>query len=137
MLKSSPEFKAMIVQYLEGEAATDVLFAETLKKPGKNIDNCITYILNTAKNKGFSAYLQTEVYAMAKHYYDEDKIDIGGKISARVVVPGARPELTEDEKALVKQQALDEVVAEEKARLLNKTSKKKTAPVTDVQPSLF
>jgi len=136
-MQSSPEFKKAIVQHLDSVAAADVLFTETLKKEGKNIDDCITYILNTVKKSGFTAYLPDEVYAMAVHYYDEDKIDIGGKIDARVVVAGPRAELTDEEKAFIKQQALDEVVAEEKARLLNKGAKKKTAPVADVQASLF
>jgi hypothetical protein len=41
-MKSTETFKKTIQNHLEFKAQTDVLFAETYKKEGKNIDDCIT-----------------------------------------------------------------------------------------------
>ena len=43
-MKATDPFKRTIQAYLEQYSTTDELFAESLKKPSKNIDDCITYI---------------------------------------------------------------------------------------------
>ena len=45
-MKVSEQFKSTIKAYLDNMAAVDSLFAPVYQKPTKNIDNCITYILN-------------------------------------------------------------------------------------------
>lgn len=79
-------FKEAIKVYLEQLANHDELFAKTLEKPNKNIDDCVTYILNTVKKSGRQGFADDEIYSMAIHYYDEDTITVGEKISARVVI---------------------------------------------------
>jgi hypothetical protein len=79
-------FKEAIKGYLEQLASHDELFAKTLEKPYKNIDDCATYILNTVKKSGRQGFADDEIYSMAIHYYDEDTIIVGEKISARVVI---------------------------------------------------
>ena len=48
-MKGTTNFKATIQVYLEERARTDELFAVSYAKEHKNIDNCITYILNEVK----------------------------------------------------------------------------------------
>ena len=48
-MKVSEQFKSTIKAYLDNMAAVDSLFAPVYQKPTKNIDNCITYILNQVK----------------------------------------------------------------------------------------
>ena len=79
-------FKEAIVSHLQELAATDELFAKTISKPNKNIDDCATYILNTVKISGRQGFADDEIFGMAIHYYDEDSIVVGEKISARVIV---------------------------------------------------
>lgn len=83
--KNDP-FKEAITNYLQGIANTDELFANTLAKPHKNIDDCATYILNEVKKTGRQGFADEEIYNMAIHYYDEDTIEIGKPLSARVVI---------------------------------------------------
>ncbi len=45
-MKGTEQFKATIQEYLEYRASTDELFAERYANPKKNIDDCITFILN-------------------------------------------------------------------------------------------
>lgn len=85
-MKVTDPFKKAINDHLENVAKNDPLFAETLKKPNKNINDCSTYILNEVKKSGHEGFEDQEVFAMAVHYYDEDNIDIGKPISCKVVV---------------------------------------------------
>lgn len=85
-MKASPHFKTAIQNHLNGLAANDELFAETLKKPKKNIDDCITYIFNQVKASGCNGFADEEIFGMAVHYYDEDDIKVGKPISGTVVV---------------------------------------------------
>lgn len=85
-MKVSDSFKKTISAHLEGVAANDPLFAETFKKENKNIDDCITYILNQVQKSRKMGFADEEIYGMAVHYYDEDDIEVGKKVSAKVVV---------------------------------------------------
>ncbi len=68
-MKSTDHFKRTIQAYLEQRASEDRLFAEAYRKDGKNIDDCVTYMLNTVKASGCNGFTDGEVYSMAVHYY--------------------------------------------------------------------
>lgn len=85
-MKASPQFKIVIQNYLNNRAVNDELFAETLKKTNKNIDDCITYIFNQVKTSGCNGFADEEIFQMAVHYYDEDDIKVGKPIKGTVVV---------------------------------------------------
>jgi hypothetical protein len=140
-MKGTDNFKKVIMEHLELRAKEDSLFAETLKKPNKNIDDCITYILNTVQESGCIGFSDEEVYQMAVHYYDEDDLKPGKAVNCKVVVNHV-VEVSEEEKAQAKQAAIDKIVEEEKAKLLKKEVKKKVVPATEApklteQTSLF
>ena len=48
----SPTFKEAIRVYLAERADNEPEFAVTLAKAQKNLDDCLTYILNKVKNSG-------------------------------------------------------------------------------------
>lgn len=96
-MKGTELFKAAIQNYLEYRAMTDDLFAPRYANPAKNIDDCITYILNEVQKSGMNGFDDDEIYSMAMHYYDEDDIEIGKPISCKVMV-NHHVELTEEEK---------------------------------------
>lgn len=134
-MKSTDTFKNTIHLHLQSVAATDALFAETLKNPKKNLDDCITYILNTVQKSGCNGFTDDEVYGMAIHYYDEETIDIGKPVSCKVVV-NHQVQLTEEEIAQAKQRALDTVISEQKQKITKKVTKKKEEP-QEFQSTLF
>jgi len=117
-------------------AADDELFAVSFNKPQKNIDDCITYILNAVKKSGVNGYNDDEVYAMAAHYYDEDDIDVGNPVQCRVVV-NHTPELTPEEIEQAKKQALDKVMEDERKRVSSHKPKTVAKETQVEQPSLF
>jgi hypothetical protein len=85
-MQGTAAFKTVISDHLLNLAISDPLFAETLNKPGKNIDDCTTYILNQVKASGQNGFADAEIFGMAVHYYDEDNIEVGKPVSGRVVV---------------------------------------------------
>lgn len=79
-------FKDAIKNHLQEIANNDELFAKTFSKPYKNIDDCATYILNEVKKSGRQGFAGEEIFNMAIHYYDEETVEIGKPITAKVVV---------------------------------------------------
>lgn len=79
-------FKEAIATYLQVMAKSDEVFAKTFNKPNKNIDDCAIYILNEVKKTGRQGFADDEIYNMAIHYYDEDSIEIGKPLNAKVIV---------------------------------------------------
>jgi hypothetical protein len=134
-MKTTDNFKKVVEKHLETIAANDPLFAEAYKKETKNIDDCITYILNTVKKSGCNGFTDEEVFGMAIHYYDEDKIEVGKPVSSNVII-NHKVELTPEEIEKAKQDALDKIVTEQKQKLLKKPTKKTEIPKQE-QSSLF
>lgn len=104
-MKVSAPFKNAIQSYLEQRAEYDELFTRSYRNPLKNIEDCITYILNEVQKSGFSGFDDDEVFSMAVHYYDEADIEIGKPIECKVVV-NYHVELTEEEKAQARKDAI-------------------------------
>ncbi len=136
-MKATDTFKQAILKYLNERAAKDVLFFVSYTKTNKNIDDCITYILNAVKASDCNGFSDEEIYSMAVHYYDEDKIEIGKPINCNVVV-NHTIELTEEDRQAAKQKAIDDLIAEERKRITTKPTKPVAKPEIEVQQaSLF
>lgn len=134
-MKASNHFKNTIKAYLDQRSENDVLFSLRYSKPEKNIDDCVTYILNTVQKSGCDGFADEEIYSMAVHYYDEDNIDIGNPVNCQVVVNHV-VELTEEEKQQAHKEARQRVQNEAYAKL-TQTTKRVKQPETANQQSLF
>lgn len=136
-MKGTELFKAAIQNYLEYRAMTDDLFASRYANLAKNIDDCITYILNEVQKSGMNGFDDDEIYSMAMHYYDEDDIEIGKPISCKVIV-NHHVELTEEEKQNARKKAIEQYQQMELSKLQSRAKQKSSAiQTTNVQPSLF
>ncbi|MFV0379154.1 MAG: PcfK-like family protein [Mangrovibacterium sp.] len=134
-MKASIHFKNTIKAYLDQRAENDVLFSLQYSKPEKNIDNCVTYILQTVQKSGCNGFADDEIYSMAVHYYDEDNIDIGNPVNCQVMVNHV-VELTEEEKQQAHKEARQRVQNEAYAKL-SQPAKRAKQPETANQQSLF
>ena len=134
-MKASNHFKNTIKAYLDQRAETDVLFSFQYSKPEKNIDDCVTYILNEVKKSGCNGFADDEIYSMAVHYYDEDNIEVGKPMNAHVVVNHV-VELTEEEKEQARKDAIQKV-QDEAYRKMTQPVKKAKKVALNPQPSLF
>lgn len=138
-MNGTDHFKRTIQAYLDSRAAEDKLFAASYSKPNKNMDDCITYLLHWAKSQcnGGNGIGVTagEVLSQAVHYFDEDDIEVGKPLQCQVMVCHDM-ELTDEEKAEARQQAIRQYQAEE-LRKLQSRNKQTAKKETQVQPSLF
>ncbi|KXA40452.1 hypothetical protein HMPREF3226_01056 [Prevotella corporis] len=114
------------------------MFAPNLMKPNKSIEECVTYILNQVQTSGCNGFEDDEIYSMAVHYYDEDEIEVGKEITCRVAVNHI-VELTEEEKAEARQEAIKQYQREELAKIQSRNArvKKTESAAPQTQPSLF
>ena len=109
------------------------LFAKKVSNPKKNIEDCITYVINTIEKSRYKGVCDNDVYALAVHYYEEDDVEVGKPINCRVVV-NHQVELTPEEIAEMRQKAKDEVFRQEQDRLKNHNSVRRTVkPATTPQ----
>lgn len=122
-MKVSTHFQTAIQSYLEQRAEYDELFARSYRNPLKNIEDCITYILNYVQKSGCNGFDDNEIFGQAVHYYDEADIEIGKPIDCKVAV-NHHVELTEEEKAEARKEAIKR--AENEA--YNRMAQRKTAP---------
>ena len=122
-MKASIHFQKEIQSYLEQRAEYDELFARSYRNPLKNIEDCVTYILNYVQKSGCAGFSDDEIFGMAVHYYDEADIEVGKPIDCKVVVNHA-VELTEEEKAEARKEAIKRAENEVYSRM----TKRKTTP---------
>ncbi len=140
-MKGTEHFKQAIKGYLDERAKTDELFAVAYAKENKNLDDCVTFILNQVKSmtdEGGVGMADCEVYSLACHYFDEDDIEVGKPINCGVVV-NHRVELTEEEKAEARQRAISQYQAEELRKMQQRKSKPTAKPqeTKQAEPNLF
>lgn len=127
-MKASNGFKEVIEKYLKERASNDEDFSKVFNNKKKNIDDCITYILNTVQKSGLNGFEDDEIYSMAVHYYYEENIEVGSKISGKVIV-NHKIELTPEEIEAEKEKArqsvfqaqVDKMTKREKPKKSNKT----------------
>ena len=121
--------------YLEQRAEEDALFAKKYRNPAKNMDECVTHILNYVQKSGCNGFTDGEIFGQAIHYYEENEIEVGKPMNCQVVVNHV-VELTEEEKAEARQNAARRYQEEELRKLQNR-NRPPARKVTQSRPSLF
>ena len=124
-MQATDSFKKVINDHLQDLAKSDKLFAQTLQKPNKNVEDCCTYILNEVKKSGKNGFADDEVFGMAVHYFDEDDLKPGDNINAKVVV---------NHQVGKKSKTTTSAATPDQPNPAKKTSKK---PVVSTQTSIF
>lgn len=135
-MKATDNFKNIIKEYLDERSENDELFALKYASEKKNIDDCVTYILNTVQKSGCNGFADDEIFSMAVHYYDEENIEVGDAPNAKVVVNHSI-ELTVEEKEDARQKAIEQYQADALEKMKKKAAPKKKAEAVIEQPSLF
>ena len=137
MMKGTDHFKRTIQMFLEQRAAEDELFAKSYRNPAKNIDDCVTYILNYVQKSGCNGFTDGEIYGQAVHYYDENEIEVGKPLQCQIAVNHV-VELTAEEKAEARQRAIRQYQDEELRKMQNRQRARAAKPQKpQVEPSLF
>lgn len=134
-MKGTDIFKRTIHTYLVQRAASDELFAEKYANPDKDIDSCITYILNAVQKSGCNGFEDMEIYNMAVHYWDEKDIEIGNPVNCQISVNYV-VELTEEEKEQARKDAIQKAQNEVYNRITKPNRKARQVEI-NTQPGLF
>lgn len=111
-MRGTKFFEETIKAYLDKRAKEDEMFAKSYAKEGKSISKCCNYILQEVEKSGRSGFADEEIYGMAVHYYDEDKIKAEAMPSnVRVVV---NHKIEEEEKQTTVREEVKPVKMEQK-----------------------
>ena len=123
-MKSSENFIEAIRQYLDSRAEGDNLFAVRYASPSKSLSECCQFILKEVSRRGVNVMTSDEVFSLATYYFDGDVTagEIGKHINCRVVI--SKDQLTEEDKAELRQQAMEQY-RQEQLRELRSQSKPK------------
>lgn len=115
-MKTTDHFRTVIEVYLTQRAEYDELFAMSFNNPDKNMDDCITYILNSVQKSDCNGFTDDEVFSIAMHYYDETDIEIGKPTDCKVVV-NHTVKLTDEERRQARLDAMKRIENEIYAKL--------------------
>lgn len=136
-MKGSDYFQKAIKDYLDKRAAEDPQFAEKYGNEKKSIEECCKYILGEVSASGQSGFADEEIFGMAVHYYEEDDIKVQANRVERVV-SNHHVDLTEEEKAEARKQAITAYQNEVRESMKRKpTPKPKEENKEEPQLSLF
>ncbi len=127
----SDSFTTAIQNYLDGFAAKDEHFAKCYSNPKKSIVECCAYIVGQVQKMGMRGLADDEVYQMARHYYLEeiDPKELQIAYEPNRVISNHHVDLSEEEKAQAKEQALKEY----KEKCLREEETKKRAEEERIQ----
>ena len=138
-MKGTEHFKRTIKEYLDGKARTDELFAVSYAKENKNLDDCITFILNQVKASGCCG--MTDERCGRSPFITMMRQHRRGQTYQCGVVVNHKVELTEEEKAQARKDALKAYQEEEMRKIQQRHSRPKpTAKAvqnTQTELSLF
>lgn len=132
--KSSELFAIAIKAMLDKRATDDELFAKSYAKEGKSIEDCCTFIIGEVQKMGVNALSDEEVLSLAVHYYDEDNISVGARVSCKVIVP-ATPEIDEARKEELRKNAERDYYDRCFKDMKNASSKPKNGKKVDAEPT--
>lgn len=147
-MKSTQFFQKIIAEYLDGLAAIDSCFAAKFDTNKKSIEDCCNYIIgeiskdinSDEKAKSGNCCIgmtDDEVYSLAVHFYMEDDLKTTNVNGSVVIIGNQIPELTEEDKAQMKLEAMEQYKEDVLRDLRNKSQKKQVQPKEINQPSLF
>lgn len=123
-MNTTQEFQRTIKAHLDNLAGFDDNFAQKYAKDGKSIEECCNYILSTVQKSGCNGFTDDEIFGMAVHYYEEDDLGEIKAVKGKVVV-NHKVELTEEDKAKAKADAIEAFKQEEIRKLKEKEKKER------------
>ena len=138
--KQSERFEAVIRQFLIKQGEKDPAFLkhcrEVSKTQNKNTADCCTYIINQVKQSGKFGFADEEIYSMAMHYWDEDKIEVGTRPQCQIVL-NHEAQLSDEEIAECKQEVRERIIRQQMEVMRPKSTPSANKKSKNEQPSLF
>lgn len=143
-LKSNNAAIAAMQQMLQERCIAEPSFAIKMANPSKSMEGAVNYLCHTIQKSGMCCVDESTVMNILVHYFDESEIEDCGKVNCNIVV--SKPELSEEDKAELKEQAMEQY-KQERLREIRRQSQQKAQPKPtsapkageeiNVPPSLF
>ena len=145
-MKSNNAAIAVMQQMLQERCIAEPAFAIKMAQPNKSMEGAVNHLCRTIQKSGLCVVDDKTVENILVDYFDEPNIEDGGTpINCKVVI--SKDQLTEEDKAELKEQAMEQY-KQEQLREIRSQSKPKaqpkptaTAPKAgaeiNVQPNLF
>ncbi len=145
-MKSSTSAIEVMQQMLQERCIAEPMFAIKMANPSKSMEGAINYLCSQIQKSGLCVVDDATVMNLLVHYFDENEIEEGAKVNCNIVV--SKPELSEEDKANLKEKAMEQYKEEQLRELRRQSQPKATAPKhtatapkagaeINVQPSLF
>lgn len=142
-MKSNDTAIAVMQKMLQERCIAEPSFAIKMANPSKSMEGAVNYLCSQIQKSGLCVVDDTTIMNLLVHYYDENEIEEGGKVNCNIVV--GKPELSEEDKSNLKEQAMEQY-KEEQLRELRRQNQPKakathSAPKAgagiNVEPNLF
>lgn len=125
-MKSNNTAIAAMQQMLQERCIAEPTFAIKMANPNKSMEGAINHLCKTIQKSGLCVVDDMTVENILVDYFDEDSIEDGGTpINCNIVV--SKPELSDEDKAELKEQAMEQF-KQEQLRELRSQSKPKAQP---------
>ena len=111
MLKSNDTAIAVMQQMLQERCIAEPSFAIKMANPSKSMEGAVNYLCSQIQKSGLCVVDNVTVMNLLVHYFDENEIEEGGKVNCNIVV--GKPELSEEDKADLKEQAMEQYKKEQ------------------------
>ncbi len=144
-MKSNDSAIAVMQQMLQERCIAEPMFAIKWLIP-QSLWRAINYLCSQIQKSGLCVVDNDTVMNLLVHYFDENEIEEGAKVNCNIVV--SKPELSEEDKANLKEKAMEQYKEEQLRELRRQSQPKATAPKhtatapkagaeINVQPSLL
>ena len=144
--KSNNAAIAAMQQMLQERCIAEPSFAIKMANPSKSMEGAVNYLCSQIQKSGMCCVDDTTVMNILVHYFDENEIEDCGKVNCNIVV--SKPELSEEDKAEIRKQAMEQFKKEQLDALCRQSQTRKSQPKAtattpktgeeiNVQPSLF
>lgn len=142
--KSSNAVMEVVRNYMEERCASDPVLAIKYANPAKSLEKALNFVAHEVQKSGLTIMDSDSVFGLILHYYDEKLEDVPN-VNCKIAVA---KELTDSERAEVKEQAMEQYKEEQLRELRRQNQPKATAPKhtatapkageeINVQPNLF
>lgn len=144
-MKSSTSAIEVMQQLLKERCIAEPMFALKMANPNKSMEGAVNYLCAQVQKSGLCCIGQDTLMNILSHYFDENEIEECDDVDCNIVV--GKPELSEEDKAQLKEQARQQYQEEQLRELRRQSQPKPQAKAThsapkagaeiNVQPNLF
>ena len=134
-LKSNNAAIAAMQQMLQERCIAEPAFAIKMAQPNKSMEGAVNHLCRTIQKSGLCVVDDKTVENILVDYFDEPNIEDGGTpINCNIVV--SRPELSDEDKAELKEQAMEQYKQEQLREIRRQSAPKAQPKATATAPKV-